>query len=83
MNYMRDIAMAATARKLDSTEPALTYREPFSITTVVFFTLGFMTIFNDILIPRFKEALTLHHYLAMFVPPVTPANRKFMAGFGL
>ena len=67
--------MAATARKSDSTEPAPTYREPFSIMTVVFFTWGFMTIFNDILIPRFKEALILHYYLAMFVPPVIPANR--------
>jgi MFS transporter, FHS family, L-fucose permease len=44
-----------------------TYRGPFSIMTVLFFMWGFMTVFNDILIPRFKEAFTLDYYHAMFV----------------
>jgi len=44
-----------------------TYRGPFSIMTVLFFLWGFMTVFNDILIPRFKEAFTLDYYHAMFV----------------
>jgi len=44
-----------------------TYRGPFSIMTVLFFMWGFMTVFNDILIPRFKEAFTLDFYHAMFV----------------
>ena len=35
--------------------------------TVLFFMWGFMTVFNDILIPRFKEAFTLDYYHAMFV----------------
>ena len=35
------------------------YRGPFAIMTVLFFMWGFMTVFNDILIPRFKEAFTL------------------------
>jgi FHS family L-fucose permease-like MFS transporter len=35
--------------------------------TVLFFMGGFMTVFNDILIPRFKEAITLDYYHAMFV----------------
>lgn len=35
--------------------------------TVLFFLWGFMTVFNDILIPRFKEAFTLNYYHAMFV----------------
>ena len=35
--------------------------------TVLFFMWGFMTVFNDILIPRFKEAFTLDFYHAMFV----------------
>jgi FHS family L-fucose permease-like MFS transporter len=43
------------------------YRGPFSIMTVLFFMWGFMTVFNDILIPRFKEAFTLDYYHAMFV----------------
>jgi FHS family L-fucose permease-like MFS transporter len=44
-----------------------TYRGPFAIMTVLFFMWGFMTVFNDILIPRFKEAFTLDYYHAMFV----------------
>ncbi len=35
--------------------------------TTLFFLWGFMTVFNDILIPRFKEAFTLDYYHAMFV----------------
>src|SRR6202453_2518735 len=47
--------------------PAQNYRGPFAIMTVLFFMWGFMTVFNDILIPRFKEAFTLDYYHAMFV----------------
>ena len=43
------------------------YRGPFSIMTVLFFMWGFMTVFNDILIPRFKEAFTLDYFHAMLV----------------
>lgn len=32
------------------------YRGSFAIMTSLFFMWGFMTVFNDILIPRFKEA---------------------------
>ena len=35
--------------------------------TVLFFLWGFMTVFNDILIPRFKEAFTLDYFHAMLV----------------
>ena len=35
--------------------------------TVLFFMWGFMTVFNDILIPRFKEAFTLNYTEAMLV----------------
>lgn len=35
--------------------------------TVLFFMWGFMTVFNDILIPRFKEAFTLNFFQAMLV----------------
>ncbi len=35
--------------------------------TVLFFMWGFMTVFNDILIPRFKEAFTLDYFEAMLV----------------
>jgi FHS family L-fucose permease-like MFS transporter len=44
-----------------------TYRGPFAIMTVLFFMWGFMTVFNDILIPRFKEAFTLNYLEAMLV----------------
>jgi len=43
------------------------YRGPFSIMTVLFFMWGFMTVFNDILIPKFKEAFTLNYFEAMLV----------------
>src|SRR5882724_11777247 len=56
-------AAASTA----SQNTGQTYRGPFSIMTVLFFMWGFMTVFNDILIPRFKEAFTLDYYHAMFV----------------
>lgn len=35
--------------------------------TALFFLWGFMTVFNDILIPRFKEAFTLTYFQAMLV----------------
>jgi len=44
-----------------------TYRGPFAIMTSLFFLWGFMTVFNDILIPRFKEAFTLDYFHAMLV----------------
>jgi len=47
--------------------PDRTYRGPFTVMTVLFFMWGFMTVFNDILIPRFKEAFTLNFFEAMLV----------------
>src|SRR6266851_3887755 len=52
----------------DSLQPKTqTYRGPFAIMTILFFMWGFMTVFNDILIPRFKEAFTLNYFQAMLV----------------
>ncbi len=48
-------------------ESAKSYRGPFAIMTVLFFMWGFMTVFNDILIPRFKDAFTLSYFQAMLV----------------
>ncbi len=44
-----------------------TYRASFAIMTTLFFMWGFMTVFNDILIPQFKEAFTLNYFQAMLV----------------
>jgi len=44
-----------------------TYRMPFTIMTILFFMWGFMTVWNDILIPRFKEAFTLNYFEAMLI----------------
>ena len=44
-----------------------TYRMPFAIMTTLFFMWGFMTVWNDLLIPRFKEAFTLNYFQAMLV----------------
>jgi len=46
---------------------AQTYRGPFVLMTILFFMWGFMTVWNDILIPRFKEAFTLNYFEAMLV----------------
>src|SRR5450755_3463748 len=43
------------------------HRGSFAIMTSLFFMWGFMTVFNDILIPRFKEAFTLSYFQAMLV----------------
>ena len=55
---------------LSATPPGtaqVTYRGPFAIMTLLFFMWGFMTVWNDILIPRFKEAFTLSYFQAMLV----------------
>jgi MFS transporter, FHS family, L-fucose permease len=44
-----------------------TYRGPFTIMTVLFFMWGFITVWNDVLIPRFKEAFELSFFKAMLV----------------
>ncbi|MDB6018100.1 MAG: hypothetical protein JWR19_2589 [Pedosphaera sp.] len=61
-----------TASTQPSTAPSLTgngqtYRGPFAMMTILFFMWGFMTVFNDILIPRFKDAFTLDYFHAMLV----------------
>src|SRR6202034_3079588 len=43
------------------------YRGPFAIMTVLFFMWGFITVWNDILIPNFKAAFTLTTTEAMLV----------------
>src|SRR5215475_8495175 len=43
------------------------FRGPFAIMTILFFMWGFMTVFNDILIPRFKAAFELNYFRAMLV----------------
>ncbi len=48
-------------------DAARSYRWPFSIMTILFFMWGFMTVWNDILIPRFKEAFDLSFFQAMLV----------------
>src|SRR5450756_740621 len=44
-----------------------TLRGPFALMTLLFFMWGFMTVWNDVLIPRFKEAFTLSYFQAMLV----------------
>ena len=65
--------MAAINSSAEPTTPAgapresTTRRGPFAVMTILFFMWGFMTVFNDILIPRFKEAFTLNYFEAMLV----------------
>src|ERR1700753_1017755 len=63
--------ISSFAGKSPSASPAAgngaNYRGAFAIMTSLFFLWGFMTVFNDILIPRFKEAFTLDFKHAMLV----------------
>jgi FHS family L-fucose permease-like MFS transporter len=63
------LASGAAAPSQTSAQPisAGTHRGSFAVMTSLFFLWGFMTVFNDILIPRFKEAFTLNYFQAMLV----------------
>jgi FHS family L-fucose permease-like MFS transporter len=50
-----------------SPENGRAQRGPFAIMTVLFFMWGFVTVLNDILIPRLQDAFTLTNYEIMFV----------------
>ncbi len=65
---MATIGSTTSPNKLSSqSDEGKTYRGPFVTMTVLFFMWGFMTVWNDILIPRFKEAFTLSYFQAMLV----------------
>jgi len=64
---MAAITIPAAQRNLSPAGAAPAYRGPFAIMTVLFFMWGFMTVWNDVLIPRFKEAFTLDYFHAMLV----------------
>src|SRR5580704_10522195 len=64
---MASIASSPNSQSSSSSGNGANYRGPFAIMTVLFFMWGFMTVFNDILIPRFKEAFTLNYFQAMLV----------------
>src|SRR6266404_1186060 len=57
----------APATGASETTNGQTYRGPFTIMTTLFFLWGFMTVFNDILIPRFKGAFDLNYFQAFLV----------------
>jgi FHS family L-fucose permease-like MFS transporter len=63
---MATIASMNTNSSASSTH-GQTYRGPFAIMTVLFFLWGFITVLNDILIPRLQDAFTLTNYEIMFV----------------
>ena len=65
-NPMANIS-ATNPQTVSPQENGKSYRGPFAIMTILFFMWGFMTVFNDILIPRFKEAFTLNYVEAMLV----------------
>lgn len=47
--------------------PPANYSGTFSLMVSLFFIWGFLTVFNDILIPRFKEAFSLGYFESMLV----------------
>ena len=64
---MATIAPSAQSSTSSPQTNGQNYRGPFAIKSSLFFLWGFMTVFNDILIPRFKEAFTLSYFQAMLV----------------
>ena len=64
---MASIPSSSAASTASNAGNGANYRGSFAIMTSLFFLWGFMTVFNDILIPRFKEAFTLTYFQAMLV----------------
>ncbi len=60
-------AMVTQTQTCGTQTKSQAYRGPFAIMTSLFFLWGLMTVFNDILIPRFKEAFSLNYFQAMLV----------------
>jgi MFS transporter, FHS family, L-fucose permease len=52
---------------MDEPTQSISYRKPFAAMTVLFFLWGFLMTWNDLLIPRFKDAFTLNYFQAMLV----------------
>src|ERR1700733_14613385 len=62
------MAIAPSSQSMSSgNNNGTTHRGPFAIMTVLFFLWGFITVLNDILIPRLQDAFTLTNYEIMFV----------------
>src|SRR6476620_4374946 len=61
------ISSTPAAAESSRTVQTQSYRGSFAIMTILFFMWGFMTVFNDILIPRFKTAFELDFFHAMLV----------------
>jgi FHS family L-fucose permease-like MFS transporter len=64
---MASMAPASAPPAFSPASNGQSHRASFAIMTSLFFLWGFMTVFNDILIPRFKEAFTLTYFQAMLV----------------
>ena len=64
---MASIGSSSGLKTFSNVEDGRKLRGSFAVMTVLFFMWGFMTVFNDILIPRFKEAFTLDYLHAMLV----------------
>ena len=64
---MASIPSASATTTASAPGNGANYRASFAIMPSLFFLWGFMTVFNDILIPRFKEAFTLSYFQAMLV----------------
>ncbi len=58
---------ASIAQSAGAPETSRGFRGPFALMTALFFMWGFMTVWNDILIPQFKQAFTLNYFEAMLV----------------
>jgi FHS family L-fucose permease-like MFS transporter len=64
---METLVKSADLKTQNRGNEARTMRGPLAVMTILFFIWGFMTVWNDVLIPRFKEAFTLSYFQAMLV----------------
>ena len=64
---MASIATSSAPAATSQQTNGQAYRGPFAIMTVLFFMWGFITVLNDILIPRLQDAFSLTNYQIMFV----------------
>lgn len=67
MHKLATIPNSAQAANNVEKDSAISYKKPFAAMTVLFFLWGFLMTWNDLLIPRFKDAFHLNYFQAMLV----------------
>lgn len=67
MQTLRASSTLSQSDAITNPEVSGSYGKPFAAMTVLFFVWGFLMTWNDLLIPRFKDAFALDYFQAMLV----------------